>query len=328
MRLLAASILALALPCAAAQHKHPANSSAARLDRAAITDDSGSATLAKGARGGAVVRAQILLDRAWFSPGEIDGGFGENMRLAIASFQESRGLTPSGKVDEATWQALRGDDAHVLTPYTLTDKDVAGPFVKIPADMMERATLDKLGYENVLEALGERFHSSPALLRALNPGKTFEAGDDLLVPDVTPRGPAAKAAQLVLDKKRKTLQAMDKGGRVIAQFPISVAGRRDEIPDGTLKVVSEVRDPVFDFDPAKLNDNNPRHARTKIAAGPNSPIGVMWMGLSKPHYGLHGTPQPQLVGRTETNGCVHLTNWDILKLSALSSPGVPIRVRG
>jgi len=118
-------------------------------------------------------------------------------------------------------------------------------------------------------------------------------------------------------------------GAVVAQFPISVAGRRDEIADGTtLKITSEVKNPVFDFDPAKLNDKNPRHTRTKIAAGPNNPVGVMWLGLSKPHYGIHGTPQPQLVGRQETNGCVHLTNWDVVKLAALVSPGVSVKVTG
>jgi lipoprotein-anchoring transpeptidase ErfK/SrfK len=142
------------------------------------------------------------------------------------------------------------------------------------------------------------------------------------------RPPAPKASALLLDKKARVLRALDAKGAVVAQFPISVAGRKDEIPDGALKITSEVKDPVFDFDPAKLNDNNPRHTRTKIAAGPNSPVGVMWLGLSKAHYGIHGTPQPHLVGRQETNGCVHLTNWDVVKLAALVSPGVPLKVTG
>jgi lipoprotein-anchoring transpeptidase ErfK/SrfK len=198
--------------------------------------------------------------------------------------------------------------------------------VRIPADLMERAKLKWLGYENLVEALAERFHASPRLLRELNPGKTFAAGAEIWVPAVATEKPPQKAASIAVLRRDRVLQVLDREKRVLAQFPVSLAGPRDALTPGKWKIVNEVKDPVFYYNPALIWDAKPHHEKVQIAPGPNSPIGVVWLGLTKPHDGIHGMPDPSRVGRQETHGCLHLTNWDVQKLASIVAPGVAVNV--
>jgi lipoprotein-anchoring transpeptidase ErfK/SrfK len=278
--------------------------------------------------------AQIMLDRAGFSPGEIDGREGLNFRRALAAFQRAHALQPTGRVNEDTWAALtnRAGGAPPLISYTLADEDVAGPFIAaIPSDLMAQATLETLGFTTPLEGIAEKFHASPRLLETLNPGATFDrAGDRVFVPNVIAIDPlaplpgATPAATIVVSRAASALTVADVNGQVLFHAPVTTGSKHDPLPIGTWHVTGVQRNPPFHYNPDLFWDADPSHAKARIAPGPNNPVGTVWIDLTKEHYGIHGTPEPARIGHVQSHGCVRLTNWDAVEVALWARPGTEV----
>jgi lipoprotein-anchoring transpeptidase ErfK/SrfK len=302
---------------------------------------------------GDMFHAQVLMSAHGFSPGVIDGKKGESFRLALRSFQEARGLERTGELDLATRRALLEANRPSTVMVTLGPDDVRHQYVyPLPRDPEKQAKLDFLGYRNMLEKVAERYHTTPATVVALNgPDKLIGPGQTLKLPNVVPQsrdyggvpgnggsvmnilnvaGDQPQGDYVVVDKSEGVLKVyqgeptIDEGeagdGRLIAAFPVTMGSTQFPLPIGKWKATTYSFLPPFNYQP-ELLENPKTDKEVRLPPGPNGPVGVAWLDLTKEHYGIHGTNEPQTIGRAESSGCIRMTNWDVLRLARMMKPG-------
>ncbi len=288
--------------------------------------------------GPSTMALQVALDRAGVSPGLIDGTPGTQTTQALSVFQQAHGLDATGLLDDASRTALKLEAQSPTEAYTITAMDLAGPFVStIPADLMSQGALETLPYTSVVESIAERFHTDSGTLRRLNPRARFTEGETIQVPNVEPMtvpleskrrnapGPdAGQVGVIVVSKSPALAMVINAHGALLFAAPVTSGSEHDPLPIGEWKVTDVYLLPVFHYNPALFWDADPSHAKTIIKPGPNNPAGVAWIDIDREHYGLHGTPEPRIIGRSTSHGCVRLTNWDITRLLAFVAPGTKV----
>ncbi|MGX1786128.1 L,D-transpeptidase family protein [Bosea sp. NPDC055332] len=275
-----------------------------------------------------IVKTQVLLARQGISPGEIDGKDGDNYRKAVVQFRRRENLGAGDNVDAATWQALSGGASlDIVSEYSVTREDTRYAFSRrIPRDYAHQARMKRLGYKTPSEMLAERFHMSEELLKALNPRARYrKRGETLDVVSVGRTRPSLEAKLVEADKTLGMVRALDVAGKVIASFPATIGSDDSPSPDGEHQVVRVVENPTYHYDPVKnfLQGKNKR--RLVLPKGPNNPVGTIWIELSKPTFGIHGTPEPSRISKASSHGCIRLTNWDAEELAQMVGPGTIVR---
>lgn len=277
-------------------------------------------------RRNALIRAEVLLARAHFSPGVIDGLDGDNLKNAISAFETARGLSADGTMSQQVWDALAADDRPVLTDYVIAPEDAQGPFLaKIPTDYAELAKLDRVGFTSPAEALAEKFHMDEGLLKRLNPGVDFgKAGTKIVVAALGPDRLAAPVTRIEVDKSLRQVRAYGADGTLEAVYPATVGSTERPAPTGTFAVKGVASNPTYTFDPSRLTFGKASYGKLTIKPGPNNPVGSTWIDLTVPTYGIHGAPDPRLVGKVASHGCVRLTNWDAKQLGQAVKKGAAV----
>lgn len=284
-----------------------------------------------------IFKVQVLLDRARFFPGAIDGRDGENLQGALSAYAVAQGLPATKALTKEVFDRLAGTGGDpVVTDYTITEADAAGPYVdKIPAKMEEQADLKAMDYTSPREMLAERFHMSRDLLGQLNPDKPLDkAGTVILVAGVQPMGldkPKAKdlprdpkVDRVEVDKGSRDVRAFGKDGALLAYYPASIGSEEKPAPSGETKVKGVAFDPFYTYDPKYRFKGVKSRRKFSIRPGPNNPVGLVWIDLAIPSYGIHGTPEPEKVGKTESHGCIRLTNWNARDLAAHVARGAKV----
>ncbi len=269
---------------------------------------------------------QIALERVGFSPGLIDGKIGRKTEIATREFQRVRGLPITGTLDSATTTALRVDAERVLDRYTIQPSDPR-QIGDVPKCWQAKSKLARLKYESLAELVAEKFHCTRGLLATLNPSVPLERlapGDTLTVPRVADTS-AATAARLDVDLSEKIIRVRNASDELIALFHCSVAADKANLPSGTARVISVTDEPTYTFDPKMWPEVKGVKEKLLIPPGPRNPVGLCWVGLSLPGYGIHGTPNPELIGKTGSHGCIRLTNWDAQRLGRMVRSGTPVR---
>jgi lipoprotein-anchoring transpeptidase ErfK/SrfK len=275
-----------------------------------------------------LVRIQVLLDRVHFSPGVIDGYDGENVRKAVSAYQAANNLPVNGLADDALLRRLeQADAAPALVGYVLTPEDVRGPFVEVPHDLLAMSRLRRVGYESAAEAVAEKFHMDEDLLRTLNPGADFAAAGTEIVVANSGGGLNAAVASVEVDTHEGAVRAYDASHRLLAYYPATIGSGDAPAPVGDHSVRSVAFDPTYRYDPARLPTFGRRsHGAVNIAAGPNNPVGAVWIALSADTYGIHGAPNPAQVSKTQSHGCIRLTNWDAVELGRAVQIGAAVHI--